>query len=53
MNATNNPAIQQRFADAYKAHAAVGMRVHEKAKGDYDAYDHWVPQFAVYAMTDN
>ena len=48
---TQDPMIRDRFLEAWRAHVQVGMRVHEQARGDYDAYDHWVPQFAVYALT--
>ncbi len=43
---------RKRFRKAFEAHVVQGMKQHEKSKGDYYAYDHWVPQFAVYAVTD-
>ncbi len=41
------------FRDAFEAHVAVGISDHENAVGDYLAYGHWVPQFAVYAITED
>ncbi len=40
------------FRDAFDAHVATGVRDHDRALGNYRAYDHWVPQFAVYALTE-
>jgi hypothetical protein len=44
-------AERKRFADAYEAHVRAGVRDHDRFVGDYAAYDHWVPQFAIYALT--
>lgn len=50
--AARAPAAQRkRFADAYEAHVRAGARDHDRFVGDYAAYDHWVPQFAIYALT--
>jgi hypothetical protein len=43
---------RKRFQKAFEAHVVQGMKQHEASKGDYWAYGHWVPQFAVYAVTD-
>ncbi|MEK7468912.1 MAG: DUF2891 family protein [Planctomycetota bacterium] len=45
-------ADRKRFRKAFEAHVVQGMKQHEESKGDYWAYGHWVPQFAVYAVTD-
>jgi hypothetical protein len=44
-------ADQDRFREAYAAHVAAAWKDHVKKAGDIRAYDHWVPQFAVYALT--
>jgi hypothetical protein len=41
-----------RFQKAFEAHVARAAADHESLVGDVWAYDHWVPQFAVYALTD-
>ncbi len=41
-----------RLRTAFSAHVAAGIRTHDLRAGDFRAYDHWVPQFAVYALTD-
>jgi hypothetical protein len=41
-----------RFRGAFEAHVAAGTKDHDRFAGDVWAYDHWVPQFAVYALTD-
>lgn len=46
-----DPATQARLERAYLDHIATGMRQHMSYSGDFFAYDHWVPQFAVYAIT--
>jgi hypothetical protein len=43
---------RERLERAYEAHVAAGMAQHEKSKDDYRNYGHWVPQFAVYAITE-
>jgi hypothetical protein len=45
-------ATTQRLVRAYHAHVHAGRERHFRYRGDYRAYDHWVPQFAVYAITD-
>jgi hypothetical protein len=47
------PGLRELCERAYAAHVAVGIRDHERAAGDYMAYGHWVPQFAVYALTED
>jgi hypothetical protein len=42
----------KRLVGAYHAHVLAGRERHFRYRGDYYAYDHWVPQFAVYAITD-
>ncbi len=44
-------AERKRFEQAYEAHVRQGLKEFAAHKGDYAAYDHWVPQFAVYALT--
>ncbi len=41
-----------RLSAAYHAHVRAGRERHLRYRGDYYAYDHWVPQFAIYAITD-
>ena len=41
------------YREAFDAHVAVGIRDHAKMANDYLAYGHWVPQFAVYALTED
>lgn len=43
---------KERFRKAFEAHVAQGMKQHGTSKDDFWAYGHWVPQFAVYAVTD-
>jgi hypothetical protein len=47
-----DPATRARFERAFFDHVATGMRQHEIHSGNYTVYDHWVPQFAVYAITE-
>ena len=42
---------RERFHRSALEHVAVGMQRHFLLKGNFYAYDHWVPQFAVYAVT--
>lgn len=42
---------RERFRRSAREHVDVGMVRHRQLKGDFLAYDHWVPQFAVYAVT--
>lgn len=42
----------KRLVAAYHAHVLAGRERHFRYRGNYYAYDHWVPQFAVYAITD-
>lgn len=43
---------QPRLRAAYAAHVAQAWEHHALKAGDVWAYDHWVPQFAVYALTE-
>ena len=52
----------ERFVESYHAHLELGLRVHEdfnrshpdiEEKEAYYAYYHWVPQFGIYAITDD
>lgn len=43
---------RQRLEDAYWKHVQAGMEEYSLHAGDYSRYDHWVPQFAVYALTE-
>lgn len=45
-------AIRARLDRAFLDHIRTGLRDHDRHVGDYLAYDHWVPQFAVYALTE-
>lgn len=45
-------ATSKRLVAAYHAHVLAGRERHFRYRGNYYAYDHWVPQFAVYAITD-
>jgi len=44
--------LSRKLVAAYHAHVLAGRERHFRYRGDYYAYDHWVPQFAVYAITD-
>lgn len=44
--------LRERFARAYQEHVKRGLADHALHGGDFGAYGHWVPQFAVYALTD-
>jgi hypothetical protein len=44
--------LAKKLVAAYHAHVHAGRERHFRYRGDYYAYDHWVPQFAVYAITD-
>ena len=44
--------LRRRFDRAYLEHVAAGRRQFADNAGDYGTYDHWVPQFAVYALTE-
>ncbi|MHC4778371.1 MAG: DUF2891 family protein [Planctomycetota bacterium] len=46
------PGDRIRFLEAYERHVEVGLEHHEEHKDRYGAYGHWVPQFAVYALTE-
>jgi len=48
---TTSGADRRRFLRSANAHLALGMQRHYKLKGDFMNYDHWVGQFAVYAVT--
>ena len=43
---------RKRFEAAYRAHVDAAMKRHEAYGGDFWLYGHWVPQFAVYALTE-
>lgn len=43
----------RRLVAAYHAHVLAGRERHFRYRGDYFAYDHWVPQFALYAITEH
>ncbi|MCE9582003.1 MAG: DUF2891 domain-containing protein [Planctomycetes bacterium] len=45
-------ADRKRFQKAFEAHVERGMKQHAASKDDFWAYGHWVPQFAVYAVTE-
>ena len=51
LSRTAPKADRARFSKAYDAHVRQGLKEFEQFRGDYAAYDHWVPQFAVYALT--
>jgi hypothetical protein len=40
------------FDGAFLDHVQTAMNHHATWAGDYFNYDHWVPQFAVYAVTE-
>ena len=46
------PAEQARLDAAIQSHIAHGLADHERYKDDYADYGHWIPQFAVYALTE-
>ena len=48
-----NAADRLRFRNAAEVHQSIGMERHHRLKGNFPNYDHWVPQFAVYAMTSD
>ena len=50
--AASDTATRERLDRAFIEHVRTGMRQHAAYAGDYGAYDHWVPQFAVYALTE-
>ena len=50
--ATPDPIDRDRFARAAALHVENGWTKHQVLKGDFFGYDHWVPQFAVYAVTE-
>lgn len=41
-----------RLDAAYREHVNAGAAAHRQFSRDYGAYGHWVPQFAVYALTE-
>ena len=51
-SALADPQEKARLDAAYEAHVRAGMAQHAKSTDDYGAYGHWVPQFAVYALTE-
>jgi hypothetical protein len=48
----SSPADRLRFWRAAEAHITMGMHRHVTLQGNFATYDHWVPQFAVYAVTE-
>lgn len=46
-----DPARARQLGAAFERHVEAGVRTHAVHAGRYHAYDHWVPQFAVYALT--
>lgn len=46
-------AVAARLEKARAAHIKAGQAAHKVHAGRYHAYDHWVPQFAVYALTED
>jgi hypothetical protein len=50
--AAPDAADRSRFALAHASHVRAGLAVLAAHRGDYRAHDHWVPQFAVYALTE-
>jgi len=46
------PGDKAQWLDAWAEHVHVGMERHETLKGSFLNYDHWVPQFAIYAVTE-
>ena len=42
---------EQKYLRAYLAHITAGLSLHQKYKQSYFQYDHWVPQFGIYAIT--
>ncbi len=50
--AATDSATRRRLDKAFLDHVQTGMHQHAKHAGNYGAYDHWVPQFAVYAITE-
>jgi hypothetical protein len=53
---SRSPAVSERdrarFSKAYDAHVEEGLRQLDRFGGDFERYGHWIPQFAVYALTD-
>jgi len=48
----DDPSLRHRLDVAFRAHVRAGLQTHAERLDDYDAYGHWVPQFAVYALTE-
>lgn len=49
---TTDESQREQFEKAYQAHISVGMKHHQQNVGNFGRYDHWVPQFAVFAITE-
>ena len=47
-----SPALRRDCDRAYRDHVRRGLAQHARHADDFRAYGHWVPQFAVYALTD-
>jgi len=43
---------RERLDAASRRHIETAWKHHQAHVGNYDSYDHWVPQFAVYALTE-
>lgn len=43
---------RERYRKAFDAHVVAAMKHHHEMEEDVMAYRHWVPQFAVYALTE-
>lgn len=51
-NVTKDKHQQNIYLDAYRNHIIKGMTDHRKYKYRMQLYSHWVPQFAIYALTE-
>ena len=49
---TTSPHDRKRFRRSANEHIVIGMQRHAQLQGSFFAYDHWVPQFIVYAVTE-
>ncbi len=47
-----DPDEARRLRRSVRLHVIEGVRQHMLRAGNFFAYDHWVPQFAVYALTE-
>ena len=44
---------EKKYQEAYKKHVQYGLQKHTDFKDNFDDYGHWVPQFGIYALTDD